>query len=218
MAKQTIQIADKPTLDEVLAMLNDAETGLASLKSLLGENADAETLAAVKELLQNGTYGLNALKTAINTANSTLGNGTYGLSALKTAINGRANESTVTSIKSLLENTTYGLNALKTTVNNLKGTTTYHTCTFTVTHTAAGYMYSPTITLNGSGEILIIAVNSGGAKTTLFNTVLNGESLGTLNAYDCPLKFSGTISFKFGGYYSTTGTKTYEVTYRVTLY
>lgn len=119
MAKQTIQIADKPTLDEVLAMLNDAETGLASLKSLLGENADAETLAAVKELLQNGTYGLNALKTAINTANSTLGNGTYGLSALKTAINGRANESTVAAVKSLLENSTYGLNAIKSVVNTI---------------------------------------------------------------------------------------------------
>lgn len=97
MAKQTIQIADKPTEDEILALLKSSEIGLAVLKELLGHSADAETMAAIKALLVNGTYGLNAIKTAIN---------------------GRANESTSTAIKSLLENGTYGLNALKNALNS----------------------------------------------------------------------------------------------------
>lgn len=89
----TAQIADKPTLDEILA------------------------------LLENTTYGLNALKNVINNKNvdltpitNQLSNTTYGLSAIKTAINGRANESTLTATKALLENTTYGLSAIKSTV------------------------------------------------------------------------------------------------------
>lgn len=36
MAKQTIQIADKPTEDEILALLKSSEIGLAVLKGLLG--------------------------------------------------------------------------------------------------------------------------------------------------------------------------------------
>ncbi len=126
MAKQTIQIADKPTEDEILALLKSSEIGLAVLKELLGHSADAETMAAIKALLVNGTYGLNAIKTAINgraneststAIKSLLENTTYGLNAIKSAVNGRANESTSTAIKSLLENGTYGLNAIKTAIN-----------------------------------------------------------------------------------------------------
>ena len=127
MAKQTIQIADKPTEDEILALLKSSEIGLAVLKELLGHSADAETMAAIKALLVNGTYGLNAIKTAINgraneststAIKSLLENTTYGLNAIKSAVNGRANESTSTAIKSLLENGTYGLNALKNALNS----------------------------------------------------------------------------------------------------
>ena len=41
MAKQTIQIADKPTEDEILALLKSSEIGLAVLKGLLGQSASA---------------------------------------------------------------------------------------------------------------------------------------------------------------------------------
>lgn len=130
MAKQTIQIADKPTEDEILALLKSSEIGLAVLKGLLGQSASADTVAAIKALLENGTYGLNAIKSAVNgRANETtvaaikalLENATYGLNAIKSAINGRANETTAAAIKSYLENGTYGLNALRNAIaGNLK--------------------------------------------------------------------------------------------------
>lgn len=130
MAKQTIQIADKPTEDEILALLKSSEIGLAVLKGLLGQSAGADAVAAIKALLENGTYGLNAIKSAVNgRANETtaaaikalLENGTYGLYAILSAISGRANETTAAAIKSLLENGAYGLNALKTAITgNLK--------------------------------------------------------------------------------------------------
>lgn len=130
MAKQTIQIADKPTEDEILALLKSSEIGLAVLKGLLGQSAGADAVAAIKALLENGTYGLNAIKSAVNgRANETtaaaikalLENGTYGLYAILSAISGKANETTAAAIKSLLENGAYGLYALKTAITgNLK--------------------------------------------------------------------------------------------------
>ena len=126
MAKQTIQIADKPTEDEILALLKSSEIGLAVLKGLLGQSASADTVAAIKALLENGTYGLNAIKSAVDgRANETtvaavktlLENATYGLNAIKSAINGRANETTAAAIKTYLENSTYGLSALKAAIN-----------------------------------------------------------------------------------------------------
>ncbi len=141
MAKETIQIADKPTLDRILEFLLGDEAGLAVLKSLLIESADKaeSTTDDLKEVnravdtisgyLTSNTYGLNAIKTAIsgraNESTSTaikglLENGTYGLNALKNAITGRANETTVNAVKALLENGNYGLNALKTAISNSK--------------------------------------------------------------------------------------------------
>lgn len=130
MAKQTIQIADKPTEDEILALLKSSEIGLAVLKGLLGQSASADTVAAIKALLENGSYGLNAIKSAVNgRANETtvaaikalLENGSYGLYAILSAISGRANETTAAAIKTYLENGTYGLNALRNAIaGNLK--------------------------------------------------------------------------------------------------
>ena len=121
MAEKTIQIADKPTVDEILALLENAEVGLAALRLLLGNSADAATMNAVKGILENGTYGLNALDKDLGTITNYLANSTYGLAALKNAITGRANETTVAAVKALLENGTYGLNALKTALaGNLK--------------------------------------------------------------------------------------------------
>jgi len=131
--KKTIQIADKPTVDEILALLKSSEIGLAVLRELLGHSADADTAAAIKALLENGTYGLNAIKSAIKgRANEStaaaikalLENGTYGLNAIKSAVNGKANESTAATIKALLENGTYGLNAIKSAINGRANETT----------------------------------------------------------------------------------------------
>ena len=112
MAKETIRIADKPTLDKILEFLLGDEAGLAVLKSLLEESADKA---------ESTTDDLKEVNRAIDTISGYLTNNTYGLNAIKTAISGRANESTSTSIKNLLENGTYGLNALKTAITgNLK--------------------------------------------------------------------------------------------------
>lgn len=78
----TIQIADKPTLDEVLAELSSSAYGLSVLKALLNTantNAgDAKTyaknvndrLTAVRagylDYLANSAYGLSAIKTAVD--------------------------------------------------------------------------------------------------------------------------------------------------------
>lgn len=144
MAKQTIQIADKPTEDEILALLKSSEIGLAVLKELLGHNADAETMAAIKALLENGTYGLNAIKTAIN---------------------GRANETTSAAIKSLLENGTYGLNALKNAItnsskyNNVSSSILQASGTVQKNGETSNFwrdVYSGTLSINGCGEILFL--------------------------------------------------------------
>lgn len=144
MAKQTIQIADKPTEDEILALLKSSEIGLAVLKELLGHNADAETMAAIKALLENGTYGLNAIKTAIN---------------------GRANETTSAAIKSLLENGTYGLNALKNAItnsskyNNVSSSILQASGTVQKNGETGNFwrdVYSGTLSINGCGEILFL--------------------------------------------------------------
>lgn len=97
----TIQIADKPTLDEILALLENTTYGLNALKTLLNsKNVD-----------------LTPVTSGVTTVQNTLNNTTYGLNALKTAINGRANETTVAAIKTLLENSSYGLSAIKTTTS-----------------------------------------------------------------------------------------------------
>ncbi len=174
MAKQTIQIADKPTEDEILALLKSSEIGLAVLKELLGHSADAETMEAIKALLENGTYGLNAIKSAIsgraNESTSTaikalLENTTYGLNAIKSAVNGRANETTSAAIKSLLENGTYGLNALKNAItnsskyNNVSSSILQASGTVQKNGETSNFwrdVYSGTLSINGCGEILFL--------------------------------------------------------------
>lgn len=89
----TAQVADKPTVDEIVALLENTAYGLNALKSLISNNV-----------------------VDLTPVTSRLDNTTYGLSAIKTAINGRASESTLTATKALLENTTYGLSAIKSTV------------------------------------------------------------------------------------------------------
>ena len=87
MAQQTIQIADKPTLDEI------------------------------KELLENTTYGLAALKAYVDENETYLKNSTYGLNAIKSLLDSKANESTLNTksadILWLLQNTDFGLSVIR---------------------------------------------------------------------------------------------------------
>lgn len=115
---------NNPTLDEILALLENTTYGLNALKNLLstggvdltpvtsGLSTVNTNVSTVQSTLNNSTYGLSALNTDIDNVQSALNNSTYGLSAIKSAVNGRANEATVVATKALLENGTYGLSAL----------------------------------------------------------------------------------------------------------
>lgn len=70
MASQTIQIADKPTLDEVLALLEDSDCGNGALKNLISTVSKQTTADTIQSLLQNSTYGLSALKNLLGTVNT----------------------------------------------------------------------------------------------------------------------------------------------------
>lgn len=176
MAERTIQIADKPTVDEILALLENAEVGLAALKLLLGDSADAASMNAVKGILENGTYGLSALDKDLGTITNYLTNGAYGLNALKNAVTGRANETTVAAVKALLENGTYGLNALKTAIENANkfNSTSAGTLQINSAYTRLGdaqtlgtgssssivyAAYSPELSITGNGQITFYNTN-----------------------------------------------------------
>ena len=89
MAKQTIQVADKPTLDEIKALLENSGYGLEAIKNTIPTNvADKTTNNAIKSLLENSTYGLSTLKAYVDEVESMLKKSTYGLSALKNALGG----------------------------------------------------------------------------------------------------------------------------------
>lgn len=66
MAQQTIQIADKPTLDKLKASIDNATYGLQALKGLIDLNAKETSVDEVESLLKNSTYGLSAIKTKLN--------------------------------------------------------------------------------------------------------------------------------------------------------
>lgn len=91
MAKQTIQIADKPTVDEILeylkndthglevlqSLLSNSSYGLSALKTLIDAVAKQTTANTIQSLLQNNTYGLNALKTAISSVSASSSGNSY---------------------------------------------------------------------------------------------------------------------------------------------
>lgn len=68
-----------------LASVNQSGDGYARLGSPAGASI-AVDIAANQAILASATYGNAALKTLIDTVNTSLGNGTYGLSALQVAI------------------------------------------------------------------------------------------------------------------------------------
>lgn len=82
MAEQTIQIADKQTLDAVNTVLESVQTNVTTIKSD-ASNAMSYSSSA-KSLLENTTYGLQAIKNA-------LGGG--GVGAVKSIQRGNFSES-----------------------------------------------------------------------------------------------------------------------------
>ena len=109
-----IFVADKDTLDAVNTKCTTIQTNTNNLNSRL-----TSTRAGYLDYLANGTYGLNAIKNAINTVDNNVDSiKTY------TTTNNTASKTGILSQKSayiinMLENTTYGLNAIKTGVNNV---------------------------------------------------------------------------------------------------
>ena len=109
-----IFVADKDTLDAVNTKCTTIQTNTNNLNSRL-----TSTRAGYLDYLANGTYGLNAIKNAINTVDNNVDSiKTY------TTTNNTASKTGILSQKStyiinMLENTTYGLNAIKTDVNTL---------------------------------------------------------------------------------------------------
>lgn len=212
MAKQTIQIADKPTVDEILALLENAEVGLAALRLLLGNSADAATMNAVKGILENGTYGLNALDKDLGTITNYLANSTYGLAALKNAITGRANETTVNAVKALLENGMYGLNALKTAINNVNkfGSITAGVLQINTTCADTGEKfgnskimaaYSPEMSISGNGQIVFYNTNKAQPYSTsiikITDVVIDGCAIPTSSPHDYDgFTLLGTTSYR----------------------
>lgn len=71
MAEQTIQIADKDTLDNVLEQLDINKDSLASLLTKLQNSIVKKTnITATKNILNNSSYGLSAIKNAIGDISS----------------------------------------------------------------------------------------------------------------------------------------------------
>lgn len=95
MALQTIQVADKPTLDELKASIDNATYGLQALKTLLDNTAQGSSVDEVEGLLKNSTYGLSALNTDTDSILSKLNDSNYGLSAIKSALGSCASASDV---------------------------------------------------------------------------------------------------------------------------
>ena len=79
MAEHTIKIADKETVDAILTALVSSDSGLAALKKLIAATATQTSVNTIQSLLQNTSYGLNALKSAISAG----GGGTETYSSVK---------------------------------------------------------------------------------------------------------------------------------------
>ena len=94
----TIQIADKPTLDTVNTKLTDTRMGYI-------------------DRIANSTYGLDKIKSLIDTVKTTIDNINTATAATSTANKTGTLSAKIAYIISLLENTTYGLNALKTSMS-----------------------------------------------------------------------------------------------------
>lgn len=129
--------------------------------------------------MSNGTDGLGALKTLIDTVNTDLSNGTDGLGALKTLID---------TVNTDLSNGTDGLGALKTLIDALNDTSAADILTTALTESYAADGAAPTLTqaVMLTLQILTEIAISG---TTLTAKKLDGSTTAatfTLNSATSP--------------------------------
>ena len=165
-----IYIADKETLDTVNSKCTTIQTYTNNLNSRL-----TSTRAGYLDYLANSTYGLNAIKSAINTVDSNVDSiRTY------TATNNTASKTGVLSQKSayiinMLENSTYGLNAIKSNSRNIShGIITDNILFDTEGNPSLEGGVATTMTINGSGVLLYYYIKIG-------NSYLDDEDPNTIN-------------------------------------
>ena len=73
--------------DTLETSLANTTYGLSAIKTKLDlVGVDATAIKAYTDLIDDATNGLTAIKTAVNTVNTTLANATYGLSAIDTQL------------------------------------------------------------------------------------------------------------------------------------
>ena len=117
--------AIKTVVDTTNTALADQTTGLQAIKDQAAAAATQAASAATKAqtvatTVNNGTYGNQAIRTAVDAANAALGNSTYGLAKIKQAVDGitfpsdYATSAQATSIINKLDDSTNGLAAIKT--------------------------------------------------------------------------------------------------------
>lgn len=117
--------AIKTAVDTTNTALSDQTNGLAAIKVQATDAATQAASAATKAqtvatTVNNGTYGNQAIRTAVDAANAALGNSTYGLAKIKQAVDGitfpsdYATSAQATSIINKLDDSTNGLAAIKT--------------------------------------------------------------------------------------------------------
>lgn len=76
MGVNTIQIADKTTLDKINDIITNTTYGLNALQSLINGKASSGAVSNITTLLNNSNYGLSAIKSAVNSiASSSSGGG-----------------------------------------------------------------------------------------------------------------------------------------------
>lgn len=172
--------ADTAKTDATEAKNNTATNNVASKTGVLS----AKLSYIISSLLENTTYGLNAIKTAINTVDS-------NVDSIKTstATNNTASSTGVLSqklsyiISSLLGNSTYGLNAIKTAINTVNTNTSNGPIrkiirgSFSFTATSQAISISLT---NYNKAVVIVNGNTIGASANIQDIYVGGLTNTTL--------------------------------------
>ncbi len=188
--------------DAAEAKNNTATNNVASKTGVLS----AKLSYIISSLLENTTYGLNALKTAINTIDSNVDTVNTNTASTKTTVstintntttNNNASKTGILSqklsyiIASLLENSTYGLNAIKTAVNTINtntnktkvicSTTKKVTVCSNISKTSTGSSMSMGYwksTVEGMVEVVISGQSTSSYNGTIYAAMGNSRAVG----------------------------------------
>ena len=180
--------------DAAEAKNNTATNNVASKTGVLS----AKLSYIISSLLENTTYGLNALKTAINTIDSNVDTVNTNTASTKTTVstintntttNNNASKTGILSqklsyiIAGLLENSTYGLNAIKTAINTISTNTSNGSIrkiirgTFSFTATSQAISISLT---NYNKAVVILNGNTIGTSANIQDIYVGGLTNTTL--------------------------------------